>query len=221
MDQSTPRPPESVPLFPLPNVVLFPRVALPLHLFEPRYRQMAADAIRGAGYIALAHLKTGFCSLYYTLQAPIYPTVCLARICESEKLPNGNYNILVQGVMRARVVEESTEGVYRVAHVEHLAPVRPARGLETAARTRLECAVERSSLIEESHRQDWLSMLAGEHSLDVLTDLLATDLPISAALQQVLLDEADSIRRSELLVDLIEVMQAIRDVRLRVGLHQN
>ena len=217
MDESPPTAPLEVPLFPLPGVVLFPRIVLPLHLFEPRYRQMAADALAGAGYIALAHLKPGFCTLYYTLQAPIHPVVCLAQIRGSEKLADGNYNLLVQGVMRALVLGESADHVYRMARVEHMFPIELSRSVSTAARARLEAALLASCVSDEGQRRQWAELARRECSLEVITDVLANELPFSPLEQQVLLDEPDCLRRVELLISALDVLDAIRNARQRVG----
>src|SRR5947209_4114241 len=87
---------EAVPLFPLPNVVLFPRAVLPLHIFEERYRAMMADALAGDRQVAMALLKPGWEKNYYARPA-IEPVVCLGRILSHERLPDGCYNFLLQG----------------------------------------------------------------------------------------------------------------------------
>src|SRR4029078_6275463 len=95
----------AVPLFPLPNVVLFPRAVLPLHIFEERYKAMTADALRGDGVIAMALLKHGWEKCYYA--APSLETVvCVGKILTQEKLPDGKYNFLLQGIARAKVAAE-------------------------------------------------------------------------------------------------------------------
>src|SRR5476651_2067777 len=90
----------TVPLFPLPNVVLFPRAVLPLHIFEERYKAMTADTLRGDGRIAMALLKPGWEKCYYQRPA-IDPVVCVGTILSHEKLPDGTYNFLLQGAIRA------------------------------------------------------------------------------------------------------------------------
>ncbi len=103
-----------VPLFPLPNVVLFPRAILPLHIFEDRYKQMTADALGGNRLIAMALLRPGWERDYY--QAPqIEPVVCVGTILSHEKLPDGKYNFLLQGQARAQIVKEYKSRPYRTA----------------------------------------------------------------------------------------------------------
>src|SRR5690242_3990511 len=92
----------AVPLFPLPNVVLFPRAILPLHVFEERYKVMTADAIDGDRQVAMALLRPGWEKNYYG-RAAIEPVVCVGTILSHEKLPDGKYNFLLQGQRRARI----------------------------------------------------------------------------------------------------------------------
>src|SRR5688572_21127051 len=111
----------AVALFPLPNVVLFPRAILPLHIFEERYKAMTADVLKGDRRIAMALLKPGWEKSYYS-RAAIDPVVCVGQILQHEKLPDGTYNFLLQGITRARVIEEEPTGerMYRVARLEPL-----------------------------------------------------------------------------------------------------
>src|SRR5438552_10479372 len=90
----------SVPLFPLPNVVLFPRAILPLHIFEERYKAMTADAIAGDKQIAMALLQPGWEKNYYG-RAAIDRVVCVGTIVSHERLTDGKYNFLLQGHSRA------------------------------------------------------------------------------------------------------------------------
>ena len=94
--------PPTLPLFPLPNVVLFPGVFLPLHIFEARYRAMTEDALAGDRMIGMALLKPGF-EAEYEGRPPIYPVGCMGLITHAERLPDGRFNIVLQGVERFRV----------------------------------------------------------------------------------------------------------------------
>src|SRR4051812_34602219 len=136
----------AVPLFPLPNVVLFPRAVLPLHVFEERYKAMTADALRGDRQIAMALLKPGWERDYYSRPA-IEPVVCIGTILTHERLPDGKYNFLLQGHTRARVAREIAGGKdYRLATLE---PVVEAEAMEIdleADRRRLAGMFERGPL---------------------------------------------------------------------------
>lgn len=110
----------SVPLFPLPNVVFFPDTILPLHIFEPRYKEMVADALAGDRLVGIAHLRPGWESDYYGTP-PVYKLLGVGEIIQSERWPNGRYDILLEGRYRAQIMKEQLhEGGYRVAQVEIL-----------------------------------------------------------------------------------------------------
>ena len=111
-----------VPLFPLPNVVLVPQAVLPLHIFEERYKAMTADALRGDRLIAMALLKPGWEKCYYSRPA-IEPVVCAGIILSHEKLADGTYNFLLQGLVRATVAREHGQEPYRLAELHPLKEV--------------------------------------------------------------------------------------------------
>src|SRR5262245_58102592 len=90
-------------LFPLPNMVLFPHVVQPLHVFEPRYRQMTADALAGDRLIAIVLLKPGW-EAEYEGRPTLYPVACLGRVVADQLLPDGRYNLLVRGLSRMKVL---------------------------------------------------------------------------------------------------------------------
>lgn len=112
-----------VPLFPLPNVVLFPRAVLPLHVFEQRYRQMTSDVLAGPKRVAMALLKPGWEKSYYG-KPELEPVVCVGAIVSHERLPDGKFNFVLQGQTRARIVREvRIERPYRMAELEALEEV--------------------------------------------------------------------------------------------------
>ena len=86
-----------MPIFPLPTVVLFPNVFLPLHIFELRYRRMVADAIAGDRMIGMVLLKPGH-DADYDGRPPIYTTGCSGLITHVEHLDDGNYNLVLRGI---------------------------------------------------------------------------------------------------------------------------
>jgi Lon protease-like protein len=111
--------PQVIPLFPLPNVVLFPRVSLPLHVFEPRYKKMVADALAGPQLIGMTLLRPGWEADYQGRPA-IYASGCVGRIEKCDELEHGRYNILLKGLSRFRIVEEHGGEPYRLATVQLL-----------------------------------------------------------------------------------------------------
>ena len=109
--------PPTIPLFPLPNVVLFPNVHLPLHIFEPRYREMVSDALDGDRIIGMVLLRPGW-EGDYEGRPSIYPVGCAGLISHAERLSDGRYNIVLRGLEKFRVRREDTERSYRVAEVD-------------------------------------------------------------------------------------------------------
>lgn len=102
--------PTSIPIFPLPNVVLFPNVFLPLHIFEPRYKQMVADALAGDRMIGMVLLKPGF-EADYDGRPPIYRTGCSGLITHVERLEDGRFNLVLRGIDKFTVhTEEEPAG---------------------------------------------------------------------------------------------------------------
>jgi Lon protease-like protein len=120
---------DEIALFPLSNVVLFPRVRAPLHIFEPRYRQMTEHALAGDRRIGMvvvppAHVER------IAGDPPVYPIGCEGVISQSQRLPDGRFHIVLDGAHRFRILEEMPRApgrLYRVARIERLAePYDPA-----------------------------------------------------------------------------------------------
>jgi uncharacterized protein len=134
--------PTEIPLFPLPNVVLFPAALLPLHIFEPRYRAMVADALENERLIGMVMLRPGWES-DYERTPPVYSIGCAGFITHADQLADGRYNIMLRGMERFRILDEqfARDGSqqYRVARIEMIkeAP-RPPAAAATDARQRLE-----------------------------------------------------------------------------------
>src|SRR5262245_65041180 len=122
--------PPTIPVFPLPNVVLFPNVFLPLHIFEPRYRQMIDEALKGDRIIGMVLLRAGW-QTDYEGQPPVYPIGCAGVITHAERLSDGRFNIVLRGMEKFRIRDEETGRLYRLAHVEPV-PEPPSEGLRDA-----------------------------------------------------------------------------------------
>jgi Lon protease-like protein len=109
--------PESLPLFPLPDVVLFPGMPLPLHIFEPRYRQMVKDALDGSRLIGMTLLRPGW-EADYEGRPAVYPSGCAGRIEQCEALVDGRFNIVLKGLFRFKIKDETEGRPYRTALYE-------------------------------------------------------------------------------------------------------
>lgn len=105
----------ALPLFPLPGVVFLPYTLLPLHVFEPRYRQLVKDALESGGVLAVPQLRQGWQSDYEGRPA-LHPIAGAGRIVRCQTLPDGRYNLLLLGVARVRIDQEpATDQPYRIA----------------------------------------------------------------------------------------------------------
>lgn len=109
-----------IPIFPLPDVVLFPHTLLPLHIFEPRYRQMIRDCLAGDRRLAMTLLKPGWERDYYG-RPPVHPIAGAGEIIQHEELPDGRFNILLRGTMRIGITTEvPSDKPYRLVRARPL-----------------------------------------------------------------------------------------------------
>ena len=191
-----------LPIFPLPNVVLFPNVFLPLHIFEPRYREMTADALEADRMIGMVLLRPGW-ERDYEGRPPVYPIGCSGVITHVERQPDGRYNLVLRGLDRFRIVEEDHGRSYRRAIVEPLRDVSPG-GDDRAAilhlRTRLETLL--ASTVEKSKSD---VKIPSSMSDEDLVNALAQYLDLEALEKQALLEKHTLRTRAESLVELLEM----------------
>jgi len=195
--------PNRLPVFPLPNVVFFPKTYLPLHVFEPRYRRMVADVTMGGQCIAMALLKEGWEPDYYANPA-IYPTLCIGRVMSVQPLPDGRSNILLQGLERCEVLEEHFEKPYREATIR-LTSTQSNEGLSTNVRRSLIEVLGRYLQAREDSAA-WQGFFREEVSDEVLVNTLSTYLDCTPLEKQFLL-EADGLhQRARRLNDVVQFM---------------
>lgn len=192
-----------VPLFPLPELVFFPGTVLPLHIFEPRYRQMTQDQIEGNGMIAMALLEPGW-EAEYLGEPPIHAVVTIGRIRRHERLPDGRFNLELAGMVRARVLEEVPGRSYRRGLVVPLAEKSVDPDLATDLQGRLLRAVQR--LVAEEAPVPTV-MLDARLTLGGLCDRLASLMPLEPGAKQGLLEETDPVARTLQLVRHLERLQ--------------
>jgi Lon protease-like protein len=180
-------------LFPLPNLVLFPHVVQPLHIFEPRYRQMLIDALADDRLLALALLRPGWEEDYHK-RPPIHDVVCLGRILQEERLADGRWNLLLHGLSRARVLGElPPTKPYRVGRLELLSEVPAAVAREPELRRRLGQQVGAWFTVQgqAAAPEQVERLLSGPLTLGTIIDVLAFALPLGEDIRQTLLAELD------------------------------
>lgn len=119
--------PENIPLFPLDDVMLFPTLSRPFMIYEPRYRAMIADALKGDRIIGMVMLIPGH-EAEYEGRPPIAAIGCAGTIADFEELPDGRYNILLKGLTKFRILSEDQSRPYRMARVEAIPEATTAEG---------------------------------------------------------------------------------------------
>ncbi len=196
-----------LPLFPLPNVVLFPNVFLPLHIFEPRYREMVADAVASDRMIGMALLRPGW-DRDYEGSPPVYPVGCSGVITHVEALADGRFNIVLRGLERFRILEEDRSRSYRRAIVEPVFETPLRNDDRTAVRTQrsklealLAPAVERAGALRSGADIRMPAAMADED----LVNALAQYLDLEPLEKQALLEKPSLRTRAESLVELLEM----------------
>lgn len=178
------------PLFPLPNLNLFPQTTAAYHIFESRYREMLAGALEGEKLIAMALLKPGYEEGYYG-NPEVYPMGCLGEISSCEKLEDGNYNIVLKGLERVGFGELVQDYPYRVATLTSL----EESDLNADLKEEKESLLQRLKYLAEhsSEDLDFSPLLHKDQSGVSLVNLVAKTLPVSAEEQYELL-AMDQIR---------------------------
>jgi Lon protease-like protein len=191
--------PPTLPLFPLPNVVLFPNVFLPLHIFEQRYRAMVADAVAGDRLIGMVLLRPGWEGRYEE-RPEVYSIGTAGLITFSEQYGDGRYNIVLRGLEKFRILGEDAAKPYRVAHVQPLPeePDATARALIRARRERLEAL-----LVPGARAAD--PKVPPSMSDDDLVNALAQYMDFEPVEKQALLERDGLVARCESLMDLLEM----------------
>ncbi len=206
--------PSLIPIFPLPNVVLFPSVFLPLHIFERRYRRMLADALQGDRIIGMVLLKQP--RPENDDPPPVYGIGCAGLISHAETLPDGRSNIILRGGQRFRITWEDHDLAYRRAHVEPLPEAVSDRIRATVhqSRSRLE-----TLLADRLDTSGGAAMLPGAMDDEDLVNTLAQYLDLEPVEKQALLELDDAASRSRALIDLIEMHALATQRPDALGLH--
>jgi Lon protease-like protein len=193
-------------LFPLPNLVLFPYVIQALHIFEPRYRRLTADALEKDRLIAMVLLRPGW-EKNYEGRPPLHPFACLGRITAHKRLQNGRYNLQLRGLIRARIVKEmrSAKLPYRTARVELVPEVNVEDAQqEKLLRRHMGRAASAWFPTEEPGATVFRKLVRSNLPLGMICDVLAFALPLDVQLKQELLESADVAARIGSLVGYLK-----------------
>ncbi len=181
-------------------MALFPKVALPLHIFEPRYRKMVADALGRDRVIGMTLLRPGWEPDYHG-RPPVYDRGCAGAIEQHEALPDGRCNIVLRGLTRFRILEEHGGEPYRVASVAPLADQPGEAAPVEAARHALMAAIGRAP------DGPLVLVIKPEVPDDVFVNALSQSLALSAVERQSLLECDGVLDRYRRLLAILEFRQ--------------
>jgi Lon protease-like protein len=186
-----------LPIFPLPQVQLFPHALLPLHVFEPRYRDMVRDALAGPRLIAVAALEPGFEDQYHDRPA-VRAVVGVGEMIGHEPLADGRANILLRGLARARIDRElPPRESYRLVEATQLVDVYD-RGLDASASLKTLMLLADQLARKLPSGGDTLRELArSQPRLGALVDVLAAALVTDPDERQTLLETPDVAVRAD------------------------
>jgi Lon protease-like protein len=193
--------PPTIPIFPLPNVVLFPDVFLPLHIFEPRYREMVGDALRADRIIGMTLLRPGW-EGQYDGRPPVYQVGCAGLITHAESLSEGRFNIVLQGLHKFRIDGEDETRSYRIARIEtlHESTTDAERQTLRAERQRLE-----GLLVPQPEGRGIDQLMPSSMTDEGLVNALAQYLELEPVEKQALLERGTLLERCRSLIELLEM----------------
>lgn len=199
--------PDALPLFPLPNVVLFPGMALPLHVFEPRYRAMVRDAARGARTIGMVLLRGNWRDDYHG-RPTIFSVGTAGEMIRVAELPDGRFDIVLRGMREYVILGEADGAPYRTATVRWRDPVTGT--LPGELREGLALLVRRY-LTQRGHEGD-PEVLRARVDDETFVNFLAQHLDVDAIAKQAVLEASTLVERARRLYDVLEFQ--VEEMRL-------
>jgi len=197
--------PESIPIFPLEDVMLFPGMSVPLHIFESRYKAMIADALKGNRIIGMVLLRPGY-EKDYERSPSVFQVGCAGVINEVEELPNGEYNIVLGALGKYRITREEASRPYRIAHVTAIAD-EVADGDQSALHARRQ---RLEALIRESGGRTGLRGVPDNITDDRLVNGISQLAHIDELDRERLLEQPTPLARADALIAILEKMIADR-----------
>lgn len=205
LDQKTPFDafpiPEVIPIFPLPNVVFFPDTFLPLHIFEPRYRDMITDTTQNGQCIGMVLLKEGWENDYYG-NPPVFSLGCVGRIKNVQPLQDGRSNVILHGLSRYDIEEEFFETSYRRAKIV----LRPNDPFHDPVEPGIRLALTKLALqyLQSRKAEELCKLITGQAISDtVLINSLSSCLDFTPFEKQFLLESESLSQQTRRLIDLL------------------
>jgi len=203
-----------VPVFPLPESVLFPRTVLPLHVFEPRYLEMVRDATAGDGCIAIALLRPGWESDYEGTPA-IHTVATVGRIENLSREDDGRFHLDLVGTSRVRLDEIASDHAYRVARAVPFPETRADENESLIQQAKLDLLTAHGCLVRELTRDRGTHIVLDERvPFEAAVNGACANLPVDAEVRQQLLQIDDVRLRQQRVLQLTdEVLHKLIAIR--------
>ena len=202
--------PREIPVFPLPDVVFFPKTVLPLHVFETRYRTMVRDALAADGMIAVALLQPGW-EQRYEGSPSYYPIATAGRMEDIETTPDGRYYFKLAGLVRVRLGEVVRDAPYRLVRFEEFPEPPVDEGDPEVRRAKLDLLASQVCLVRELTGNDHPSLVLDERmSFETAVNGACASLPAEPRVRQALLALDDLMeRRRRVSASLEEILTRV------------
>ncbi len=193
--------PEIIPIFPLPTVVFFPQTFLPLHIFEPRYRDMLTTATQHGKCIGMTLLQDGWEEHYYG-NPPICSLGCVGRLVRVHHLEDGRSNIVLEGLHRFTIQEEFQNHTFRQAKIA-LKPIDLLEAVDPMIRSTL--ITQAQQYLCSKNAEDLCHMMNNSELTDgVLINSLSSCLDFTSVEKQFLLESNSLLQQARRLIDLLK-----------------
>lgn len=205
--------PDVVPVMTLPEVVFFPQALLPLHIFEPRYRQMLRDVLATDRLFAVARLDAARAAKPGLVE-PLHHIASVGIVRACQKSENDTSNLLLQGLTRIEVLETVREDPYRIVSIRALGTAKggSAEQIETL-RTEVMRLVNIRRRLGAPAPEGFSKFLESIDDSDAFADLVAFNLCDDGELKQTLLETLETRRRLQLFATRLKA--EIEEIRLR------
>jgi Lon protease-like protein len=176
-------------------------VFLPLHIFEPRYRQMVEDALQGDRIIGMALLRPGYEATYEGRPA-IYDVGCAGVITHSHPFPDGRYDIVLRGIEKIRITSEDQSRPYRIGHVDSISETIPADEVQPLRQQRQRLEAVLAVAVERVRAEPKFPPSVPDEDL---VNALAQYLELEVVERQALLECEGVLARCRALINLLEM----------------
>jgi uncharacterized protein len=216
--------PESVRLFPLPGVVLFPGAVLPLRVFEPRYLRLLNDALQSDRLIGMPQIDPAPKHFTQPNENPsLLPVMGVGRVIAQDQLSDGTWHIALLGQGRFRIEDEQPHTPYRLARVVPIPDALPESQQKLEMLLALKQRVLRLAdaltkrTLEAEARDQLLEALKERRESGPICDLLASIFVQDSAVRQALLESADVLLRTQLVLAILSKLSARADIASKSG----